>query len=86
MMNVYSGNVTTDDKDDACVSLPDYFEALNSDFRYQLTAIGQFCQAIVSTEITLGRFCIRTDKPKVKVSWQVTGVRNDPYARANRSS
>jgi hypothetical protein len=26
----------------ATVVLPDYFEALNGDFRYQLTVIGQF--------------------------------------------
>jgi hypothetical protein len=27
------------------------------------------------------RFTIRTDKPNVKVSWQVTAKRNDPYMR-----
>jgi hypothetical protein len=51
MMNVYSGNVTTDARGEAWVALPNYFDALNCDFRYRLTAIGQFCQAIVATEI-----------------------------------
>ena len=46
-MNVYNGNVTTDANGDATVILPDYFEALNRDFLYQLTVIGQFAQAIV---------------------------------------
>jgi hypothetical protein len=81
MLNTYSGNVTTDENGDAAVNLPDYFEALNTDYRYQLTVIGQFAQAIVKDEISGNRFTIKTDKPRVKVSWQVTGVRNDPYAQ-----
>jgi hypothetical protein len=82
-LNVYSGNVTTDDGGHATVALPDYFEALNHDFRYQLTVIGPFAQAAVADEIKGNRFTIRTDKPNVKVSWQVTGVRHDAYARAH---
>ena len=82
MMNVYNGTITTDDKGEAVVVLPDYFEALNRDFRYQLTVIGQFAQAIVSSEIRSRQFTVRTDKPKVKVSWQVTGIRQDAYAKA----
>lgn len=31
--------------------------------------------------ITSNRFVIKTDKPGVKVSWMVTGVRNDPYSQ-----
>jgi hypothetical protein len=84
MMNVYNGNITTDQNGEAWVQLPDYFEALNMDFRYQLTVIGDFAQAIISQEIAGNKFQIRTDKPDIKVSWQVTGVRNDTYARENR--
>jgi hypothetical protein len=84
MLNVYNGNLTTDANGDATVELPTYFEALNKDFRYQLTVIGQFAQAIVAQEIQNNRFTIKTDKSNVKVSWQVTGVRQDPYANANR--
>jgi trimeric autotransporter adhesin len=83
MMNIYTGNVTTDSQGWATVQLPDWFEALNTDFRYQLTVIGQFAQAIVASEIGHNQFGIRTDKPNVKVSWQVTGVRQDAYANAN---
>ena len=83
MMNIYTGNVTTDAQGQASVQLPEWFEALNADVRYQLTAIGQFAQAIVSSEIADNRFSIRTDKPGVKVSWQVTGVRQDAYAKAH---
>jgi hypothetical protein len=84
MMNIYNGNVTTDAKGDAMVTLPDYFEALNGEFRYQLTVIGTFAQAIVASEIKGNQFTIKTDKPNVKVSWQVTGIRHDPYAEQNR--
>ena len=83
MMNVYNGNVVTDAKGEAVITLPDYFQALNRDFRYQLTPIGQFAQAIVAKEVDNNRFVIQTDKPGVKVSWQVTGIRQDAYARAH---
>jgi hypothetical protein len=84
MMNVYNGNIVTNRRGVATVILPDYFEALNRDFRYQLTVIGQFAQAIVATKIGRNRFVIRTSKPNVEVSWQVTGVRHDAYADAHR--
>jgi hypothetical protein len=84
MMNVYSGTVKTDKRGKARVALPKYFEALNRDFRYQLTAIGQFAKLMVSKEIRNNEFTIESDPPKVKVSWQVTGVRRDAWAEANR--
>jgi len=84
MMNVYNGNITTDRHGFATVNLPDYFEALNGDFRYQLTVIGQFAQAIVAKKIAANRFVIRTNKPNVEVSWQVTGIRHDAYANRYR--
>ncbi len=84
MMNVYNGNVTTDEEGKAEVELPDYFEVLNTDFRYQLTVMGQFAQAIISKKISGNTFEIMTDHPNVEVSWQVTGIRNDAYARKNR--
>ena len=84
MMNIYNGNTTTDERGEAVVTLPDYFDALNRDFRYQLTVIGQFAQAIVGEEIKGNSFVIRTDKPGVKVSWQVTGIRKDKFANENR--
>ena len=83
MMNMYTGNVITDVHGDAVVELPAWFQALNRDFRYQLTVIGQFAQAIVAQEIGNNRFTIKTDKANVKVSWQVTGVRHDAYANAH---
>jgi hypothetical protein len=84
MLNVYSGNVITDARGEALVTLPDYFDALNQEFRYQLTVIGQFAHAIVAREIRRNQFRIKSDKPRVKVSWQVSGIRKDQWAVANR--
>jgi hypothetical protein len=83
MMNIYTGNVVTDAQGEARVQLPEWFEALNTDFRYQLTVIGQFAQAIVSREVQNHEFAIRSSVPNVKVSWQITGVRQDAFAKAN---
>jgi hypothetical protein len=84
MMNIYNGNITTDASGYATVTMPDYFDALNKDFRYQLTAIGTFAQAIIGKEMEGNQFVIRTSEPNVKVSWMVTGVRQDKYANAHR--
>jgi hypothetical protein len=84
MMNIYNGNTTTDQQGEAIVELPSYFDALNRDFRYQLTVVGQFAQAMVAEKIKGNQFKIKTDKPKVEVSWQVTGIRKDKFAEENR--
>ena len=65
--------------------LPDYFQALNNDFRYQLTAIGAPGPNLyIAEEIFGNHFKIAGGKPRAKVSWQVTGVREDAYAKAHR--
>jgi hypothetical protein len=84
MANLYAGVVETDEGGEATVFLPDYFEALNRDFRYQLTPIGSLTQVAVTSEIKGNRFTVRTDQPGIKVSWQVTGVRQDVWAEAHR--
>jgi hypothetical protein len=83
MVNIYSGNVVTDDLGIATVKLPEWFETVNGDFRYQLTVVGRFAQAMVSKEIENHQFIISTNATNVKVSWQVTGVRKDAYAQAH---
>jgi hypothetical protein len=84
MKNIYDGNVITDGSGRATVTLPDWFEALNRDFRYQLTTIGQPAQVWVESKIANHSFSIRSDKPNVEVSWQVTGIRQDAWANAHR--
>jgi len=84
MMNIYNGVAVLDSRGKAVVTLPDYFEALNKDFRYQLTCIGGAAPVYVAQEINDNRFLIAGGKPGLKVSWQVTGIRHDAYANAHR--
>lgn len=85
MKNIYDGVTTLDASGAAVVELPAWFEALNQDFRYQLTAIGAPGPNLyIAQEIKDNRFTIAGGAPGMKVSWQVTGIRHDPYAEANR--
>jgi hypothetical protein len=84
MMNIYNGNIVTDGGGTAVVTMPAWFGALNTDFRYQLTVIGQPAQAWIASEIANGSFTIKTSKSGVKVSWMVTGIRQDAWANAHR--
>jgi hypothetical protein len=85
MMNVYNGNVTLDSEGRATVELPEYFEALNCDFRYQLTAIGAPGPNLYIAEgVQQNRFRIAGGRAYAHVSWQVTGVRQDAYANEHR--
>jgi hypothetical protein len=89
MMNIYNGNVRTDGRGYATITLPDWFEALNKDFRYQLTVIDESDSTMpvfakVVRKVAGNQFTIRTNVPNMEVSWQVTGIRKDPFAQANR--
>lgn len=90
MMNIYNGNATTDMLGYATIELPEWFEALNRDFRYQLTILddGESLPDFVAARVVAGvrdnRFRIKTSLPEVTVSWQVTGVRKDALAESNR--
>jgi hypothetical protein len=85
MMNVYNGNIVLNRNGEAVVQLPSYFQALNTDFRYQLTAIGApGPDLFIAEEIYNNQFKIAGGRPGMKVSWHVTGIRQDPYANAHR--
>ncbi len=85
MMNIYNGNITLDTNGEAWVGMPAWFEALNQEFRYQLTAIGAPGPNLyIAQEIQGNRFRIAGGQPASKVSWQVTGIRHDAYAEAHR--
>ena len=85
MMDIYNGVVTLDAKGQASVRLPGWFESLNGDFRYLLTAIAvPQPELYIAQEIRGNQFRIAGGKPSAKVSWQVTGVRHDAYANAHR--
>jgi len=85
MMNIYNGNLTLNANGEAWVELPAWFEALNKDFRYQLTAIGAPGPNLyIAQKIANNRFKIAGGAPGMEVSWQVTGVRHDAFAEAHR--
>jgi hypothetical protein len=82
--NVYDGVVQLDANGTASVDLPGWFEALNGDFRYQLTAVGGAAPNLhVTEEVSENRFRIGGGEGGMKVCWQVTGSRKDAWAAAN---
>jgi hypothetical protein len=105
MKNIYDGVVALNKRGEAEIDLPDWFTALNMDYRYQLTAIGAPGPNLyIAKEIsesgtydidTAGNtknnynhnrssFKIAGGTSDMKVSWQVTGIRKDPWANAHR--
>lgn len=85
MKNIYDGVVTLDASGRATVTLPSYFSALNSEFRYQLTAIGAPAPGLyIAQEMTGNEFQIAGGGPGMRVSWQVTGIRRDAFASTHR--
>ena len=87
MKNIYDGVVRLDADGAAVVELPEWFEALNKDFRYLLTPVGAPMPGLyIAEEVSGNRFRIAGGQPGSKVSWQVTGVRQDAYANKHRIS
>lgn len=85
MKNVYDGVVLLDANGEAIIELPTWFEALNHDFRYQLTPIGAPAPNLhIAQKISNNRFKIAGGELDLEVSWQVIGIRKDPWAEANR--
>src|SRR5882757_5547549 len=79
------GVVTTDSAGKATVELPDWFETLNRDFRYQLTPIGGGAPELhISKKVAHGSFSIADARPDQEISWQITGIRQDAWANENR--
>jgi hypothetical protein len=81
--NVYDGIAILDDSGQAVVELPAWFQAVNSDFRYQLTCVGAFAPVFIRDELSNSRFVIAGGRSGMKVCWQVTGIRSDKWAVAN---
>ena len=81
--NIYDGEVILNDQGEATVTLPDWFDALNTEFRYQLTCVGGYAPVYISSKLANNQFTISGGKPGLEISWQVTGVRKDAYAVAH---
>jgi hypothetical protein len=85
MKNLYDGMTTLDDNGGAWIGLPEWFRALNQDYRYQLTSVGQAAPDLhIAEEVERDGFRIAGGPPGSKVSWQVTGTRKDAWAEMNR--
>jgi hypothetical protein len=85
MMNLYNGSVRLDARGEVWVTMPEYFQALNRDFQYVLTSVGSSQPRLyIAREIKGNRFKIAGGRPNGKVSWMVTGIRQDAWANAHR--
>jgi hypothetical protein len=91
VLNIYDGIASLDSSGKATIALPGYFLALNKDFQYLATAIGQPMPNLhLSSEVRRRFFffgkivlSIAGGAPNGRVSWQVTGIRHDPFILAN---
>ncbi|MCR9171173.1 MAG: hypothetical protein NXI10_01680 [bacterium] len=84
VLNMYRGMVELDANGQATVELPSYFEDININASYQLTAVGTPQQPYVLQEIQGNQFVV-AGAPNTKVSWTVYADRNDPYMQENPS-
>jgi hypothetical protein len=83
VLNQYTGNVVLDANGEAEVVLPEWFSAVNTDVRYQLTPIGGFAPLYIASEVQNSRFSIAGGTSGMKVSWLITAARWDAYMQAN---
>ena len=86
MKNIYDGVAVLDDNGEAVVELPVWVEALNTEFRYQLTCIGGYAPVYIAEKVHDNRFKIAGGEPEMEVSWLMTGIRRDAWANAHRLS
>jgi len=84
MMNIYNGVAVLDASGEAVIQMPEWFGSLNRDFRYQLTCIGGFAPVYIAEELANNQFKIGGGRDGMKISWQITGVRQDAWANAHR--
>jgi hypothetical protein len=83
ILNVYRGTVTLDANGEAVVELPHYFERINRNFSYHLTAVGGQANLYVKEKIQGNKFRVAGGFAGLEVSWQVYAERNDPYMQQN---
>ncbi len=82
--NWYDGTATLEASGNATIALPDYFQALNHEYRYQLTPIGAAMPGVhVARGVVENEFIVAGGVPNGRISWQITGIRKDPYILEN---
>jgi len=81
-LNEYRGTVVLDNNGEAWVKLPNYFDQINKDPSYTLTAVGASMPGLyVAKEVSDNRFKVSGGVAGKKVSWRVTATRNDRFVR-----
>ena len=78
VLNIYRGVAELNNNGTTEIELDDYFQEININFSYQLTAIGTPQQPYILKEINENKFSI-AGAPKTKVSWMIIAERNDQY-------
>ena len=68
----FHGEVWTDARGQATVSLPEDAYPPRAELAYELHAIDGESGVRVLSELRDGRFTIATDQPHVKVAWRIT--------------
>jgi hypothetical protein len=84
MKNIYDGVATLNANGEATIEMPEWFGVLNRDFRYQLTCIGGFAPVYIADELANNQFKIGGGRAGMRISWQITGIRQDAWANAHR--
>ncbi len=84
VLNIYDGIATLDERGEARVRLPAYYEALNTNAQYFLSSLDAPSSGLyVKERVRDNVFVIAGGNAGQEVSWMVTGVRHDPYILAN---
>ena len=91
--NIYDGLATLNSNGEVKIKLPKYFFALNGDFRYLATPVAESMPGLYLKKeadyvgifglFKIPTFTIAGGKPNGRISWQVTGIRHDPYILTN---
>ena len=84
---MYRGTIQLDENGEAELTLPTYFDAININFSYQLTAVGaSMPNLFILKEIENGVFKISGGVDAKKVAWIVYAERNDEFVKQNPDS
>lgn len=83
VINMYRGTVVLDGNGEGTVTMPDYFDSVNINCTYSLTAIGKQTNVYIKQEISNGKFIVAGGASGQKICWFVYANRNDRYVKAH---
>jgi len=84
VLNIYRGTTNLNANGEAIVEMPSYFEQINHNFSYSLTAVGSSAPNLyIKKKIENGKFIIAGGNANQEIDWVVYAERNDKYLQAN---